>query len=181
MRTRTGLRLKNKLENYNEKAGKTMKIQITTDYAIRILQFLHENRGELHTATRIAEAIRITYPFYMKIANLLKQSGLLKTELGRNGGYKLGRPAHKISLYDVYLCVEGNLQIKRCFKESEDAPCTNGPKEHCKLRKFLEDLQDEIVASMSEVSIADLVGSGKGDTRKARQRNRAATNQDLQI
>ena len=137
-----------------------MKIQISTDYALRILRYLHENKGELHTAMNIAQAIGITYPVFIKIANQMKREKLLNSAQGRHGGYQLGKPAHEISFYDVYLCIEGDLQINRCFKETEDEPCTNGHKAHCKLHQFLHSLQDEMIASMSEVSIADLVGSG---------------------
>jgi len=137
-----------------------MKIQISTDYALRILRYLHENKGELHTAMNIAQAIGITYPVFIKIANQMKKEELVNSAQGRNGGYQLGKPAYKISLYDVFLCIEGDLQINRCFNENEDEPCTNGHKAHCKLRKFFQGLQDEMIASMSEVSIADLVGTG---------------------
>ena len=54
-----------------------MKIQVSTDYAVRILQHLHrhENKETPLTAMSIAEAIRVPYPFFIKIANRLKQLG----------------------------------------------------------------------------------------------------------
>ena len=48
-----------------------MRIQISTEYAIRILHFLNTQKG-MHTAMDIADAIDVTYPFFIKIANRLK-------------------------------------------------------------------------------------------------------------
>jgi len=159
-----------------------MQMQISTDYAIRILQYLHENGNgeELHTAMHIAQAIGITYPFFIKIANLLKQRGLICAVQGRNGGYRITGPAHEVSVYDVYLCMEGALQINRCFK-SEDEPCTNGNKEDCKVRGFLSRLQnDVIIAEMSKKKIADLIHAGEGSAEKNCHPNSSATDKDLQ-
>lgn len=137
-----------------------MKLQISTDYAIRILLYLHANgghKGELQTATDVSTATDISYPFYVKIANQLKKHGLLESIQGRNGGYTLGRPAEEISIYDVFQAIEGELQIRTCFKEAHG--CTRGDSNSCKLRAFLGKLQEDLIAEMSGKSIADLMGS----------------------
>jgi len=156
-----------------------MQIQISTDYAIRILQYLHENKGELHSATYIAEVIGITYPFFIKIASTLKKKGFLHSVRGRNGGYRLSRFAHEVSVYDVFLAIEGELQINPCLNEASD-PCTNRPKEHCKFHSFLSHLQDNlIIAPMSEMRISDLVHAGEDKAEQKRPQYREATDEDL--
>ena len=131
-----------------------MKLQISTDYAVRILQCLHSRNGKSIPATEIAESIGITYPFFIKIANQLRKRGLLRSVQGRNGGYLLGKPACEISLYEVFLCIEGELQFSRCL--TKGAPCQQGEMRNCKLRVFLYDLQGKVIEEMSERSIADL-------------------------
>jgi len=152
-----------------------MQLQTSTDYAIRILHYLHENKDEgLHTAMHIAETVGVTYPFFIKIANMLKQKGLLQSEQGRNGGYRLGKPAHEISIYDVYLCTEGELQINPCFKK-ESKTCTKEHKERCKLRRFLHSLQEDVlIASMSEMRISYLVHAVEDKMEKERANHFAA-------
>jgi len=130
-----------------------MKIQISTDYAIRILHYLDTHKG-MHTATDIADAIDITYPFFIKIANRLKKQGLLSSVQGRNGGYMLGKLAHEISLYDVFMCVEGELQISHCIQKG--VPCTQGKSRNCKLHKAWHTLQSKMIEEMSTQYIADL-------------------------
>ncbi|MCL2588005.1 MAG: Rrf2 family transcriptional regulator [Oscillospiraceae bacterium] len=137
-----------------------MKVQISTDYAIRVLQYLHlkELAGDpQQTAVAISQETGITYPFFIKIASLLKRANILAAVQGRNGGYALGRPASKITIHDVFLAIEGELQINRCFQHH--APCNNGPKKRCELRHFFTRIQDSIVQEMKSVSIQDLTPS----------------------
>jgi len=132
-----------------------MKLQISTDYAVRILQCLHKHEGGMLTAMEIAESTGITYPFFIKIALQLKKKGLLNSVQGRNGGYLLGKSAHKISIYDVFLCIEGEVQFCPHLKNGKS--CLRGEASACKLHTFLYDLQEKLIEEMSNQSIADLV------------------------
>ena len=132
-----------------------MRLQISTEYALRILQHLHSRRcHDLQTAMSIATSIGISYPFFNKISNQLKKADLIATVQGRNGGYTLGKSAHEISLYDVYSCVEGEISINRCLEEGHR--CTYKDKVNCKTRKALHALQSQMVVEMSSISVAEL-------------------------
>jgi len=131
-----------------------MKIQVSIDYAIRILQYLHANEEDLPTATTVSQSIGITYPFFIKIAHMLKRNGLVTTVQGRNGGYQLAKPASQISFYDVYLATEGDLQLTRCLREGSN--CNRGAESKCRLRGFISGLQEDLISKMSQKSILDL-------------------------
>ena len=130
-----------------------MQLQISTDYAVRILRYLHKHKEDLPTAMTISQAIGITYPFFIKIANQLKQNGLLSAVQGRNGGYRLARSAEQITIYDVFLSIEGDLQINRCL--NPDHGCSKGEVHSCKFHSFLRSLQNKLIDEMSGQSIAD--------------------------
>jgi len=133
-----------------------MKIQVSTDYAIRILQYLHKHRDvELHGSAGVAQEIGVTYPFFIKIVSQLRRHGLVVSTQGRNGGYALAKPAHEISLYDVYRCTAGELQINPCLAGE---PCTKGEHKDCKLHHIFRDLQEGMREKLSSQTIADLVG-----------------------
>jgi len=102
----------------------------------------------------IVNATGIHYPYVMKIAARLKKAGLLNVVLGRCGGYTLGKPAEKISVYDVFVCVEGELRIKDSLQSGH---LPNGEQNDGDLESFLCDLQDKMIAELSEISIADLM------------------------
>jgi len=115
-----------------------MKLHAHTDYALQILQHLHKNKDVLHTAASLSESIGVPYPTVVKIASRLKQKNLLKSIPGRRGGYQLGKPSHKINTYDVFICMEGELQAHS-------------------LHGSVRDMQEEMIEKMINMSIADMV------------------------
>ena len=131
-----------------------MKVQISTDRAIRILQYLHVNTGEVATAMTISQAVGVTYPFFIKIANQLKQNGLIGTVQGRHGGYQLAKSAEEISVYDVFLSTQGELKISNCLRE--DQHCKQGAVSHCRIHDFFCSLQDKMIEAMKKENIAGL-------------------------
>jgi len=135
-----------------------MRLQASTDYAVRILQYLHAvegQEGELQTATDISNATGVTYPFFIKIANQLKKKGLLDSVQGRHGGYILGKSGEEISLYDVIRAVEGEVEIHGCLRTPPT--CSMGDPSGCSMHVFFRGMQDKLIAELSGKSIADLV------------------------
>ena len=124
-----------------------MKIQKSTDYAIRVLRHLHRSAhtDAVVTATSIAEAIGISYPFFIKLANQLKQNGLILSVQGRQGGYKLARCGHNISVYDVFIAIEGGLCLHRGGGEMG---CSH-------IQTYFSELEGQIIAMMTRKKIAD--------------------------
>ena len=131
-----------------------MQFQVSTKYAIRILQYLHLHSKELSSASTISNSIGVAYPFVNKIAGSLKRHGLLTTVQGRHGGYKLARPAVEISVYDIFLAIEGELQIVSCLKNEQC--CNQGTADKCAAHDYLLTLQDDVVALLSRKYVADL-------------------------
>jgi len=130
-----------------------MQFQVSTDYALRILHYLHENNETLSTAMTISQAVGVTYPFFIKIATQLKKKGLLSAVQGRNGGYFLGRPAEEISLYDVFWSIEGDLALSRCLHD--DKFCSRVEPEKCKFHHFFQGLQEQVIDALRQRNIAD--------------------------
>jgi len=132
-----------------------MRFEIYTDYAIRALRLLHVNNGKVMTIMEIALAIDTTSPIFGKIAGKLRRAGMLKTIKGQKGGFVLGRPANEISIYDVYICMEGELRLNKCLETGE--LCEHGKRVDCKVHGMVYGLQEEMIEKMSSVSIADIV------------------------
>ena len=131
-----------------------MKLQLTTDYAIRILCYLHEHNNRLTTAADLSKELGITYLYFMKISGYLKQSGLLKSVQGCNGGYQLAKTAENISLYDVVKVIEGDITLNRCLEE--DRFCSRDATEQCSMHRFLKNLQQELISKLDTLNISQL-------------------------
>lgn len=131
-----------------------MQFQVSTDYAIRIVYYLSKHQDDLPTAMTIAEKMGITYPFFIKVANRLKQKGLINAVQGRNGGYYLGRPPEDISLYDIVVVMEGHIKINRCLED--EGLCSRDAIGWCSFYDIFLEIQNELIQRLSAVYIADL-------------------------
>ncbi len=82
-----------------------------TDYALRAVLEVAAKRGSVAPATRdeISEAQNIPRRYLATILNELRRAGVVIASRGPEGGYRLARAAHLISLADVIRAVDGPL------------------------------------------------------------------------
>ncbi|MFE1785682.1 RrF2 family transcriptional regulator [Streptomyces sp. NPDC059506] len=87
-----------------------MRISARADYAVRAALQLAAARDEGPLkAEAIADAQEIPHKFLEGILNDMRRGGLVVSQRGVNGGYRLARPADSVSIADVIRVVEGPL------------------------------------------------------------------------
>lgn len=132
-----------------------MQLNITTDYAVRIMLYLSMREGEsLITSSELAEQLVVPRSFLYKIGNKLSEAGLIVVKLGVNGGYRLARPAETMTLFDVIRVMEQSSFISRCLEK--DAYCSRCAADHCPVRRFYQGVQEKIEKLFSSISLAEL-------------------------
>jgi Rrf2 family protein len=90
-----------------------MKISARADYAVRACVELAARGGELVPAEVLAGAQQVPHRFLEGILTDLRRAGVVTSQRGSGGGYRLARPAAKVSLADVVRAVEGPLVFVR--------------------------------------------------------------------
>ncbi len=93
-----------------------------SDYAIRCLLFLVENRGRLATKTEIAKAVDAPDLFVAKILQRLVKASVLVSVRGIHGGFALGREPSAISLLDVLGASQASLAFRPCVLNPKACP-----------------------------------------------------------
>ncbi|MEU6315869.1 Rrf2 family transcriptional regulator [Streptomyces sp. NPDC047014] len=87
-----------------------MRISARADYAVRAaLQLAASQDGGPVKAEAIADAQDIPHKFLEGILNDMRRGGLVLSQRGGNGGYRLAKPAAEISIADVIRVVDGPL------------------------------------------------------------------------
>jgi len=87
-----------------------MQISAKADYAMRALLVLAAAPPEVAVKGQtIAETQGMPVKFVENTLGDLKRSGLVQSQRGSSGGYRLGRPAHLITVADVVRAVDGPL------------------------------------------------------------------------
>jgi Rrf2 family protein len=86
-----------------------VEISARSDYGIRALAELTAVGGGPRTVTELAEAQEIPARFLQNILLQLRRRGLVQSQRGTEGGYRLARPASRITLAEVMRALEGPL------------------------------------------------------------------------
>ena len=110
----------------------------------------------------IAERQHISIAYLEQLFLRLRRAGLVESERGRAGGYRLGRAASLISVADVMAAVEEPVRMTRC--EGEGAvPCLGA--ERCLTHGLWEALGTEIAHFLGRVSLQDVIDGLPGEGR----------------
>lgn len=127
-----------------------------TRYALRSLLFLvEEGEGGPVQLARIAETQRIP-PKYLELIMLdLKKAGLVKSNRGPKGGYRLTRIPEQISFGQIVRAMEGPIALVSCASVNFYAPCGDCQDEAtCAIRRAFAVLRDQSTAALDAISLA---------------------------
>jgi Rrf2 family protein len=91
-----------------------MRISAKVDYAVRAaIELATTDDEHLTKADAIARAQEIPPKFLENILGDLRQGGLVRSQRGAEGGYRLARPPEEITLADIIRVVEGPMASVR--------------------------------------------------------------------
>ncbi len=132
-----------------------MQLLNSSQYAICILGYIanHENQ-ELFNAKELSEALTIPYKFLTKIMIKLVKADLIISIRGREGGYKLSKPASDITIIEI---------LKHFNEFSEDKQCLLGigvcdSKKKCALHDQWVKPKNMIKTMFVNTTLADIKG-----------------------
>jgi Rrf2 family protein len=88
-----------------------MKISAKVDYACRVLAELARLHGtaELVQIEHLARVEQVPPHFLAQILSELRNGGLITSRRGIQGGYALARAPDEISLYDIFMVIDGEV------------------------------------------------------------------------
>ncbi len=85
-----------------------MRLSARVDYALRAAAELAAADGP-RTVEQLSAAQQIPNKYLESILGELRRGGLLRSQRGPDGGYRLARPATEISIADVIRALDGEL------------------------------------------------------------------------
>lgn len=131
-----------------------MQLNVTTDYAIRIILYL-AMRKEITTSKEIAAAMGIPKNYVLKITHKLVEAALIKRLVGVQGGFALEKKAAEITLLDIVNIMEPTMRINRCLED--DRFCSRYATENCPVRSFYCILQNEMENGLKKMTVQKLL------------------------
>ena len=131
-----------------------LRLSKLADYAVVVLLRLShgESRGEaVQTAPGIAQATGVPEPTVAKVLKALAAAGLVTSQRGARGGYRLARPLGAVSVVDVVTAIDGPIALTACV-EGSGAGCL--AEHQCPCRGRWDLVNAAVRQALSEVSLA---------------------------
>jgi len=132
-----------------------MNISTKSEYGLRALIHLASNTGrEALPAREIGERWHVPVKYLEQILLALKEAGIVESQVGASGGYRLARPATLITAGEVIRVLDGRLAPVGCVSTYDYEPCEFEPA--CGLKTLWARTRAAIIGVLDQTTIADL-------------------------
>jgi len=132
-----------------------LRITKLTDYAVLVLSdMVRPEVLEAHAARDVAERTRIPQPTVSKVLKLLARAGLVVSERGKNGGYRLARTPETITVVEIVDAVEGPIAVTECSAEERGSCDLEGC---CPTETNWVRINEAIRQALRGITLADMV------------------------
>jgi Rrf2 family protein len=137
-----------------------MRIGDGVEWAVHlcgVLAAVPKGRGV--AGARLAEFHDLPPAYLAKHLQALSRAGIVTADRGVKGGYRLGRPAAKISLLDIVIAIEGAQPAFRCTEIRQRGPCPAAPwacRKACAIQRAFLGAEAAWRKSLAHVTVADM-------------------------
>ena len=129
-----------------------MKLNTTSQYAIRVVTHLAQNNNKLANTKKISEELQIPYKSLSRIITQLVNASIVVSLRGRDGGIKLEKELDEIKVNDIMEAVNESLHNEECILGI--GACNKYDK--CPLHDRWTAPKEEILNIFQNTSIEDL-------------------------
>jgi FeS assembly SUF system regulator len=123
-----------------------------TDYALVIMAFIGRDPQHLMQTGDIALNTKIAKPTTAKLLKRLAKSGLLESQRGAAGGYKLAKAPEEISAIEIIESIEGKLAIMDCTLGQDHCAIYNS----CTINAPWMQINNTIAKALGTIRLSDL-------------------------
>ncbi|TYR33170.1 Rrf2 family transcriptional regulator [Mesorhizobium microcysteis] len=126
-------------------------------YGLKALVHLaHLPAGQLAFVNDIASANNIPKKFLDAILGELRNAGFVQSRKGKDGGYRLARPASEIKVGHVVRVLDGPLAPISCASRTRYERCDDCDEATCQVRHMMLDVRAAIAEVLDNRSLAEM-------------------------
>ena len=130
-----------------------LKISEAASLAMHTMGLLAAEPGRLISTREMASRLRVSEAHLAKVMQRLGRGGLVRSQRGPKGGFRLVRRPEDITLLEVYEATEGPLREQRCLLGN---PMCSG---NCIMGGLLERVGDEVRDYFATTRLSDFKGT----------------------
>ncbi len=125
----------------------------TSEYALRAMVYLaRKGEGQYAGVKEIAQSTEVPFNYLAKILQVLARGGVLESQKGFGGGFRIGQRLSRISLLDVVDPLENISKFRRCVlgqKQCSDETA-------CPLHAAWKRISNEYLGSLKNTTLQDV-------------------------
>lgn len=132
-----------------------MKRNSRLSLALHSLSHMAGEPGRVRTSADIADHAGTNPVVVRRVLGKLREAGLLTSEKGHAGGWKLAKAAERITLADVYLALDEKL-VAGSGDDTEPSHCSVEIGLQSRVAEVLHDIEESLVERLRETKISDV-------------------------
>ena len=140
-----------------------MWISRRTDYAARAVLALTLSPGESVKLSALAHRTAVPSSVLEQVMIQLRSSGIVRSERGPSGGYRLNKAPEEITLERIVRIFQGPLAPIGCATRKEPEPCA--VEELCAMRDVWAEVRDATIEILNRTTFAGLAQRSGGPWR----------------
>lgn len=121
-----------------------MKITRETDHAIKCVLYLSIQQFECISVAELSEKLNIPRQFLAKIVQKLSKAGILASQQGKQGGFRLVSKPSEIKLYDVFIAIQSIPTVNTCVVDEQFCERVS----FCAVHNVWMDIQSDIIKKL---------------------------------
>ncbi len=133
-----------------------MKLSTKGRYGLRaLLDIAIHGENTPVPISDIAARQQISEAYLEQLMAKLKKAGLIESQRGAQGGYRLQQSPEMVSVGDILRAMEGNLDAVTCPALNDEGGCAGA--ELCVTKYVWQRINDAITQAVDEIHLSDLV------------------------
>ena len=133
-----------------------IKLSRLADYGVVLAGRMALRPMLFHNAMELAEGSGLPTPTVSKILAALAREGVLVSQRGVKGGYRLARAPEAISVADIIAALDGPIALTMCIEHGNGACDVESI---CPSRRGWTRVNDAVRAALESVSLAEMAGT----------------------
>ena len=130
--------------------------------ALHAMVYVACQEGEVVKVREMSAAFRASDAHMSKVCQRLARCGLLMAHRGVNGGFALGKSARRIRMLEIYVAIEGRVELSPCLFRNRS--CRERPKHDCIFGKMIMGFEKEFMQYLKTTQLASV--AAVSDLRK---------------
>lgn len=149
-----------------------LKVSRKADYALRAMIYLSRHSiFESQMISSISEGTGVSRDFMAKILKELSIHGLVRSQKGAHGGYRLSLDPSEICFLDILKAIEGPIELNDCIPNNNCCDWFSS----CEMYSVWNEIYYSMIGILEKTKLSQF-SSSKKDTSKMKAGNRENLN-----